>query len=71
MKQSFLISSAVLEVQDIVHLEQIFVLGLILTKKPVARKGLKLHFRCSNCDPLVVAVLLHVLTRAMGPMHVH
>ena len=24
-----------------------------------------------DCDPLVVAVLLHVLTRAMGPMHVH
>ncbi len=35
------------------------------------RKRLKLHFCCSNCAPLVVAVLLHVLTRAMGPMHVH
>ena len=45
--------------------------GFDFDKKPRREKGLEFHFCCSDCAPLVVAVLLHVLTRAMGPMHVH
>ena len=41
--------------------------GFDFDKKPRREKGLELHFRCSDCAPLVVPVLLHVLTRAMGP----
>ena len=48
--------------------EQVFIKSPHLEiKKPRREKGLELHFRCSDCAPLVVPVLLHVLTRAMGP----
>ena len=45
--------------------------GFDFDKKPRREKGLEFHFCCSDCASLVVVLLLHVLTRAMGPMHVH